>query len=348
MVTGAPPHPRTRVSPNAPSAAPTAALAVDIGGTKAELRARAGAADSGVVRIEWDAPDRRRAPDFDDDIERLDAAAQRALRAVGATSPRTAVLALPATLDAEGRVSRWPGRPSWRGRRPAAELAARWNATPLVRDDALLAGYAEARAGHRTLGGLLYLGIGTGVGGAWLPPRPADAPPPGPDELRPCEAGHLVVRPDDGPLCVCGQHGCLQAYASGPALLRAAADRGRAAALAEAADACALAVAAIGELLPFATVVLGGGVGANRADLAAALSARLPHRTRRGSTLPAVAPAVHGTAGSLAGALLLARSAEPPQRTPAPHAPARRGGRDTAATTATTRTPETAEGDPST
>ncbi|MGW4266182.1 ROK family protein [Streptomyces californicus] len=341
MVTASPSQPRTPLPPDAPSAA----LAVDIGGTKAELRARAGAADSGVVRIEWDAPGRPRAPDFDDDIERLDAAARRALRAVGATRPRTAVLALPATLGAEGRVSRWPGRPSWRGRRPAAELAARWNTAPLVRDDALLAGYAEARAGHRTRAGLLYLGIGTGVGGAWLPPRPADTPPEGPDELRPCEAGHLVVRPDDGPLCDCGQYGCLQAYASGPALLRAAEARGEAAALAEAADACALAVAAIGELLPFATVVLGGGVGATRADLAAELSARLPRRTRRGSTLPEVVPAVHGTAGSLAGALLLALHAGPPERPPAPDAAARRGGADTAATT---RTLETAEGDPRT
>ncbi|MFJ9432484.1 ROK family protein [Streptomyces sp. NPDC101490] len=322
-------------------------LAVDIGGTKAEVRARAGAADSGVVRIEWGTSGRRRAPDFDDDIERLDDAAQRALRAVGATHPRTAVLALPATLDAEGRISRWPGRPSWRGRRPAAELAARWGSTPLVRDDALLAGYAEARARHRTSGGLLYLGIGTGVGGAWLPPRPADAPSPSPDELRPCEAGHLVVRPDDGPLCDCGQYGCLQAYASGPALLRAATARGESAALAEAADACALAVAAIGELLPFATVVLGGGVGATRAGLAAALSARLPRRTRRGSTLPEVAPAVHGTAGSLAGALLLALSAEPAERTSVPRP---RPRAEAAATTdaETTTTAETAEGDPST
>ncbi|MER7481295.1 ROK family protein [Streptomyces sp. NPDC126510] len=282
----------------------SAVLAVDIGGTKAEVRARDGTADSGVVRIAWETG---RAPDFDDDIERLDAAARRALHAIGATRPRTAVLALPATLGADGRISRWPGRPAWRGRRPVAELAARWGRVPAVHDDALLAGYAEAHARRGHTGGLLYLGLGTGVGGAWLPPRRADGPPPSLDELRPCEAGHLVVRPDDGRRCACGRHGCLQAYAAGPALSRAAADRGEAAALAEAADACALAVAAVGELLPFATVVLGGGLGVARTGqtLAAALRARLPHRIRRGSTLPEVAPAVHGPAASLQGALLV-------------------------------------------
>ncbi|CAM5444046.1 ROK family protein [Streptomyces californicus] len=82
-------------------------------------------------------------------------------------------------------------------------------------------------------------------------------------------------------------------------------------------------------------------MGATRADLADALSARLPRRTRRGSTLPEVVPAVHGTAGSLAGALLLALHAGP-RSAPAPDAAARRGGADTA------RTLETAEGDPRT
>ncbi|WP_203604510.1 hypothetical protein, partial [Streptomyces sp. SID10692] len=64
--------------------------------------------------------------------------------------------------------------------------------------------------------------------------------------------------------------------------------------------------------------------------------------TRRGSTLPEVVPAVHGTAGSLAGALLLALHAGPPEHPSAPDAAARRGGADTA------RTLETAEGDPRT
>ncbi|MFI6287513.1 ROK family protein [Streptomyces sp. NPDC051018] len=303
------PDPAPEPIPPPRTARPDVVLAVDIGGTKAAVRARrtgagvvGGSVDSGVVRVEW-APDA--APD--DDLGQLAAAADRALRTVGAARPRTTVVALPATLDAHGRISRWPGRPSWRGRPLPAQLAHHWGDSLAVHDDALLAGYAEALARPRTEG-LLYLGLGTGVGGAWLPPRNAGAPVPRLDELMPCEAGHLVVRPDDGRPCDCGRRGCLQAYASGPALHRATTADGRTAALAAAADACALAVAGIGELLPFAAVVLGGGLGAAPVGLAAALTARLRHRIRHGSTLPEVTPAVHGAGASLQGALLLAES----------------------------------------
>ncbi|MFF8960020.1 ROK family protein [Streptomyces sp. NPDC014894] len=289
--------------PPAPGDRPPVVLAVDIGGTKAAVRARGDGADSGVLKVRWNP-----GATPDDDLAQLAAAAARALRAAGADRPSSAVVALPATLDADGRISRWPGRASWRGRRPAAELAALWGRSIAVHDDALLAGYAEARARPRFAGGLLYLGLGTGVGGAWLPPQSAAAPPPRLGDLLPCEAGHLVVRPDDGRPCDCGRRGCLQAYASGPALERAAAADGRPAALAEAADACALAVADIGELLPFTAVVLGGGLGAGSAGLAAALGGRLRHRTRHGSTLPEVTTAAHGAGASLQGALLLAES----------------------------------------
>jgi glucokinase len=38
--------------------------------------------------------------------------------------------------------------------------------------------------------------------------------------------GHVVVDPDDGPLCVCGGRGCLEAIARGPALVEWAQDEG--------------------------------------------------------------------------------------------------------------------------
>jgi glucokinase len=38
------------------------------------------------------------------------------------------------------------------------------------------------------------------------------------------EVGHLLLRPD-GPLCGCGQRGCLEALASGPSIARNARDR---------------------------------------------------------------------------------------------------------------------------
>jgi glucokinase len=42
------------------------------------------------------------------------------------------------------------------------------------------------------------------------------------------EIGHAIIDPD-GPRCGCGQHGCLEAFASGPSIARRAAERGSAA-----------------------------------------------------------------------------------------------------------------------
>ncbi|MBN2210715.1 MAG: ROK family transcriptional regulator, partial [Sedimentisphaerales bacterium] len=62
---------------------------------------------------------------------------------------------------------------------------------------------------------VLYLNVANGVGGSvlidgYLPHGATD---------RMGELGHVVVEPD-GPPCGCGQHGCLEALVSGPALAR--------------------------------------------------------------------------------------------------------------------------------
>jgi kanosamine 6-kinase len=282
-------------------------LAVDIGGTKAVLRARGPSMDSGDLRFEWPMPARREV-----DADLLRATARQALRLAGAMRARRIVVAFPGTLGTAGEVTRWPTRPGWRGLRLADELAEFGEAPPVVRDDALLAGYAEAIARPATRAGMLYLGLGTGVGGAWLAARPDQDPAelPGVDDLLPCEAGHLIVHPDTGRSCDCGRLGCLQAHASGPAVQRWTVSHGRPAALADAVRACALAITNIGELLPVTGVVLGGGFGAGDPGLPPALRSELRRCARQGGTVPRVSRAAHGVQASLQGALLLARASE--------------------------------------
>ncbi|WP_192859658.1 ROK family transcriptional regulator [Bradyrhizobium sp. DOA9] len=57
----------------------------------------------------------------------------------------------------------------------------------------------------------LFVLVSHGVAGAWMD-DPAEA-----DALQPIELGHMVFGPD-GPRCRCGHHGCVEAYASIPAL----------------------------------------------------------------------------------------------------------------------------------
>jgi predicted NBD/HSP70 family sugar kinase len=148
------------------------------------------------------------------------------------------------------------------------------------------------------------------------------------------EIGHLPVDPD-GPVCRCGQRGCLEAVASGAALARqwpaddglspatalfAAAAAGSAPAIAvrdRFAGHVAQAVAVIGLAVDPALVVLGGGVGEVGAPLLAAVRAALRARAG-GSPLLAdldlagrLALAPDGVAPGLVGAVELARSRVP-------------------------------------
>lgn len=107
---------------------------------------------------------------------------------------------------------------SWRNEPFKAKLEAKLNIPVIIENDANAAAWAEFRYGAgRGYKHMIMLTIGTGVGGAVI----TDS-----HMLRggfgiAGELGHIRVVPD-GVLCGCGQHGCLESYASGSALLRAA------------------------------------------------------------------------------------------------------------------------------
>jgi glucokinase len=83
-----------------------------------------------------------------------------------------------------------------------------------VENDCKLAALAEAHfgagRGHRTV---FYMTLGTGVGGGIA----RDGEIVEMSDVGEAEIGHIVVLPD-GPLCACGNRGCLEAVCSGPGL----------------------------------------------------------------------------------------------------------------------------------
>ncbi|MGW0791973.1 ROK family protein [Streptomyces sp. NPDC002911] len=248
----------------------------------------------------------------------------RELCAVAPDWPAGVGVAMPATLDAAGIVTAWPNRPGWTGLDVGAALReVVGTAEVLCADDGDLAALAEAHAAGRP--DLLYLGVGTGVGGGIVL---GGKLLPGPSRGS-CEIGHLIVD-RSGELCDCGRRGCVQSVASGPAVLRRAARaRGTevtfdelAQALAEgtpwAADAvregcAALAAAAVGvsELLGPATVVVGGGFADGLPGFTGTVAAQTARLARPGHPPPTVEPARLGGLSSLHGAVLLAKGRPP-------------------------------------
>lgn len=286
-------------------------LAIDIGGTNCGVRLERPLRHGGAIAHEdffaWptDASPR-------EDLELLSARVGRLRESAGLSGRVPVAVAFPGSLDDTGSVVRWPTRPAWSGLPLTDALSRMLGAVPAVRDDAWLAGWAEAAA-LRALtdpllrlpasDSLLYLGLGTGVGGALVT---GGEVLPDPGQVLAMEAGHLLVHPGGEP-CDCGRRGCLQAYASGPAHRRHSArnpGQAREAAL----TALAVAVVNLCEIHRVDQVVVGGGFGAAHRWLPDLLARRVGSLARRGTRVPAFRGAHHAHRSSLMGARLLARS----------------------------------------
>lgn len=121
-------------------------------------------------------------------------------------------------IDAEQANIVYAPNLSWRNEPFKAKVEALVDIPVILENDANAAGWAEYRFGAgKGYKHMVMLTIGTGVGGAVI----TDS-----HMLRggfgiAGELGHIRMVPD-GRLCGCGQHGCLESYGSGTALLRAA------------------------------------------------------------------------------------------------------------------------------
>jgi glucokinase len=113
---------------------------------------------------------------------------------------------------AAGRVILSHHVPGWEDTPLRHILAEEFGAPVQVDNDANAAALGEHHFGAgRGLSSLLYVTVSTGVGGGWiLEGRPYRG-----HNSMAGEIGHTVADPD-GPLCLCGQRGCVERLASGP------------------------------------------------------------------------------------------------------------------------------------
>lgn len=176
-----------------------------------------------------------------------------------------------------GHVSQSPNLPGLRDVDLAGDLAKAINRPVVVENDALAAAYGEFRLDQKNTinSDLIYIGLGTGVGGGLIL---ANQPFAGQHGVA-MEIGHLIVEPG-GRACGCGNHGCMEQYASASgvtisyaglsgqkvsageiAALAKAGDKHALAAFAMAGDKLAQGLAHILKVVDVGQVVIGGGVG---------------------------------------------------------------------------------------
>ncbi|MGQ0625142.1 MAG: ROK family protein [Sporichthyaceae bacterium] len=253
-----------------------ATLAIDIGGTKL---AAGVVTDSGYVHY----PSRVRTPAGDADtvwaaLAGLIGGVLDAARRGGAPEPIGVGVG-------SGGPMRWPAGvvsplniPGWREFALRERLAQFAHGGPVrVHNDAIAVAVAEHwRGAGREVDNLLGMVVSTGVGGGLvLGGRVVDGASGNAGHI-----GHLVVDPD-GPSCVCGGRGCLEAIASGPQTVAWARGQGwkgadgvelaadartgdqiATAALVRSGEALGVAIASAVTLCDVDLVVLGGGLAA--------------------------------------------------------------------------------------
>lgn len=137
------------------------------------------------------------------------------------------VVGAPGPLDpSSGIVYQPPNLPGWDSFPLKERLSGYFPDFPVMIDnDANLAALGEYRFGYQQVfDNLLFMTVGTGIGGGIIMD--------GRIHHGACgaagEFGHMVILPEDGPLCGCGSHGCLETLASGTAIAREARDMVRA------------------------------------------------------------------------------------------------------------------------
>jgi glucokinase-like ROK family protein len=125
-------------------------------------------------------------------------------------------MGLPGPIDRDtGNVGSSVILPGWAGRRPAEDLERRLGLPIRIDNDANLGALGEMMAGAAVgARDLIYLKVATGIGAGLVMGGVLQRGSTG----IAGELGHVIVDPQ-GPVCRCGNRGCLETVASAPALL---------------------------------------------------------------------------------------------------------------------------------
>ncbi len=195
---------------------------VDIGGTK--IAVGIGNTEGKILR-ETRFPTEE-VPRGEDGLNRI-AAVVRALCAEGGSGPNINLsdvaavgIGSPGPLD-RGTLLKTANLPGWEGVNLAVGLKTRLGIPCRVENDATAAGMGEWMFGAgRGTSNMAYVTVSTGIGSGIIANGQLYSGARG----NAGELGHVVLVPD-GPLCHCGNRGCLETLASGTALARIATER---------------------------------------------------------------------------------------------------------------------------
>lgn len=190
-------------------------LAVDLGGTNLRVAA---ISPGGEMLLRESAPTRAE-EGHDSVIARMAELCQAVAEKAGLAGDAPIGVASPGPLNPRtGVVIFTPNLPGWRDVPLGPMLSERTGRPVRVSNDGNCAALGEARFGAAAgLSDVVYIGLGTGVGGGLI----LDGKLYEGGFGMGVELGHVVVA-TDGPRCTCGSIGCLESFVAGWAVSREA------------------------------------------------------------------------------------------------------------------------------
>ena len=171
-------------------------------------------------------------------------------------------------------IAQSPNLPGLENVNLSADLSEKIGKKVMVENDANVAAYGEYCLAGKPDGGLIYLGLGTGVGGGLI----LNGKPFVGQHGTAMEVGHIIIE-SNGRQCGCGNKGCMEQYASATGVaisyfkatqtqltahqianLAKSGDKQAIASYDLAANALAQALASIAKVIDVKNVVIGGGL----------------------------------------------------------------------------------------
>ncbi len=192
-------------------------VGIDLGGTR--LRVATAGARGSIQHVVRHPTEAAWGPEHV--ITRIVKAIEEALRHQHLKPADVASIAIGMPGPANGKtgvVLSPPNLPGWRDVPIASILTDRTGIRTFLENDANLAAFGEARTGAgKGAHHLAYVTVSTGIGAGFVLDGRLYSGASGVAG----EVGHIVIEPG-GPLCNCGNRGCLEAIASGTAIAREA------------------------------------------------------------------------------------------------------------------------------
>jgi glucokinase len=190
-------------------------ICVDMGGTK--LRVAAIDTEGSIkYRNQWLTKADR---DVDSVIDKLEFGIESALNKASPSFDKidTIALAVAGAIDIKkGLITSSPNLPGWKNVPIVDIIQSKFHLRTLVVNDASAAAYGEFKLGvGKGINNLVYLTVSTGIGGGII----IDGDLYEGTDGSAGEIGHMIIK-EGGPLCHCGQNGCLETMASGYAITR--------------------------------------------------------------------------------------------------------------------------------